>query len=88
VEAQGRTARCKRCGNKFPVPRRESLEDTILTWLTAPEDDEEEAVAPPRVISMPKEPVSDDATKRARGLIRRKSSEAPTDQEDKTAKAK
>lgn len=73
--AQGRVARCKRCGKKFEVPREESLEDTILTWLSVPEDEEEEA-AQPRVISMPKEPTSDDASKKARGPIRMKSDTA------------
>ena len=53
VEAQGRRARCKRCGKKFEVPREKNLEDTILSWLAAPEEEEEEELAQPRVISMP-----------------------------------
>jgi len=77
VEAQGRTARCKRCGEKFEVPREESLEDSVLTWLTAPsEDDEDEAPAQPKVISMPTEPEADgaaEAARKARGPIRMKS---------------
>lgn len=72
IEAQGRSARCKRCGKGFQVPRQENLEDTILTWLSAPAEEEEE-VAQPRVISMPTEHVDDDGVaKRARGPIRMK----------------
>lgn len=74
VEAQGRTARCKRCGEKFTIPRAQSLEDSILTWLTMPEEDEaQEAVPAPRVISMPAKPEGEtaDAAKR-RGPIRLK----------------
>lgn len=74
VEAQGRSARCKRCGEKFDIPREQSLEDSILTWLTSPEDQETEEVAPakPRIISMP---VSDPneasvAGRKFRGQIR------------------
>jgi hypothetical protein len=77
VEAQGRTARCKRCGKGFQVPRQESLEDTILSWLSAPAEEEEEEVAKPRVISMPNEAQPDDGVlKRARGPIRMKSDTA------------
>lgn len=55
VEAQGRSARCKRCGKRFEIPREQSLEDSVLTWLMAPEDEEvdEETPAQPRVINMP-----------------------------------
>jgi DNA-directed RNA polymerase subunit RPC12/RpoP len=78
AEAQGRTARCKRCGEKFAVPREQSLEDSILTWLSAPEE-AEEAAPPPRIISMPGADAdnSNDGTvagKRVRGTIRLKSS--------------
>ena len=77
IEAQGRTARCKRCGEKFAVPRQDSLEDSVLTWLTVPTEDEvDEAPAPPKVISMPTEPVDQaatDALRKARGPIRMKS---------------
>lgn len=55
IEYQGRTARCKKCGNKFQVPEAElSLEDSVLTWLTSPaEDDVDEAVPEkPRIINM------------------------------------
>ena len=76
VEAQGRRARCKRCGKKFEVPREKNLEDTILSWLAAPEEEEEEELAQPRVISMPDEPVDDEVAKRARGPIRMKSDAA------------
>lgn len=80
VEAQGRTARCKRCGKGFQIPQpQQSLEDTILAWLASPENEEEE-VAKPRVISMPDEPTADDATgKRVRGPIRMKSDTASAD---------
>ncbi len=63
VEAQGRTARCKRCGEKFEIPRAESLEDSILTWLTSPEEAETEGGTPaqPRVISMPAHAQASDA---------------------------
>jgi hypothetical protein len=83
IEAQGRTARCKRCGEKFDVPREESLEDTILSWL-APEDEDVE-IAPPRVISMPRDPVDPDLAKRKKGPIRIKDE---ADAEAKAAKAK
>jgi DNA-directed RNA polymerase subunit RPC12/RpoP len=78
VEAQGRTARCKRCGKSFQVPRQMNLEDTIQSWLAGPADEEEEEVAQPRVISMPDEPVSDEAAKKIRGPIRMKSDTAST----------
>ena len=57
AEAQGRTARCKRCGESFKIPRTQSLEDSVITWLTAPEEDEASETTParPRVISMPTE---------------------------------
>jgi DNA-directed RNA polymerase subunit RPC12/RpoP len=76
VEAQGRTARCKRCGGKFEVPREQSLEDSILTWLTAPDEDEvEEAPAKPRIISMNTGDANEEsmAGRRMRGTIRMKS---------------
>ncbi len=81
-ESQGRVARCKRCGEKFEVPRLEqSLEDTIMTWLSSPEDEDTE-VARPRVINM--SPTSDaDAAKRARGPIRMKGPEAEEEAEAK-----
>lgn len=88
VEAQGRTARCKRCGDKFEVPRQESsLEDTILSWLTPPDEDEAE-VAQPRVISMPRELADPDATKRASGPIRLKEGADADAKEPRAAKAK
>ena len=85
IEAQGRTARCKRCGDKFQVPRVQSLEDTILSWLMEPE--EEEAPPPPKVITMPKEEVDPEAAKRLRGPIRLKG-ENPPETDAKTAKTK
>ena len=75
VEAQGRTARCKRCGEKFNVPREQTLEDSILTWLSNPAEDEaDEAPAQPRVISMPAADSNDGsvAGRRVRGTIRMK----------------
>lgn len=75
IEAQGRTARCKRCGKGFQVPREQTLEDTILTWLATPEEEEEEAVQP-RIISMPDEAASDETAKKIRGPIRMKSDTA------------
>ncbi|NLG42660.1 MAG: hypothetical protein GX547_05405 [Phycisphaerae bacterium] len=88
IEAQGRTARCKRCGEKFEVPRQESsLEDTILSWLTPPEEEEAD-VAKPRVISMPREPVDPEVSKRARGPIRLKEESEPDAKQAGTAKAR
>lgn len=74
IEAQGRAARCKRCGERFEVPREQSLEDSILAWLTAPVDEEDEAPAQPKVISMPSASAgeSQDAEQKRRGLIRMK----------------
>lgn len=74
VEAQGRAARCKRCGEKFEVPHLQSLEDNILTWLTGPAEDEE-APPQPRIISMPaaENPNEESvAGRRLRGTIRLK----------------
>ena len=83
VEAQGRTARCKRCGEKFEVPQQLSLEDSILTWLTAPNEEDADEVVPnkPRIISMPQaDPNEATATgKRVRGTIRMKS-DAPKEE--------
>lgn len=75
VEAQGRTARCKRCGERFEIPREQSLEDSILSWLMPPEEQEDDvAPAKPRVITMPNEPEAEGtgAGKRIRGTIRMK----------------
>ncbi len=82
VEAQGRTARCKRCGAKFEVPRAQTLEDSVLTWLSAPEEEELEESAPaPRVISMPTDerPEAADAARKMRGPIRMKGGSASKD---------
>ncbi|MBU0637834.1 MAG: hypothetical protein KKB50_03140 [Planctomycetes bacterium] len=76
VEAQGRSARCKKCGEKFKVPRAESLEDSVLSWLADPEAEQEESAARPRVISMGAgdvPAVEGTAPKRGRGPIRMKS---------------
>lgn len=82
AEAQGRTARCKRCGEKFQIPAEKSLEDTILTWLNAPGEEETEEVAParPRVINMPgSDNAGDTETTKVRSAIRMKSN-APKEQ--------
>jgi len=80
VEAQGRFARCKKCGEKFQVPRAETLEDTVLSWLNEA-DPEEETVAQPRVISMPKETTGPQAARKARGPIRLKAETASSEQD-------
>jgi DNA-directed RNA polymerase subunit RPC12/RpoP len=75
IEAQGRTARCKRCGEKFAVPRQQSLEDSILTWLTSPDEEETAEATPsqPKIISMPTDPNEQSvAGRRFRGTIRMK----------------
>jgi len=83
LEAQGRTARCKRCGDKFQIPRQQSLEDSILAWLTEPDEEESEAAAPaqPRIISMPAADPNEEsvAGRKLRGTIRIK--EAPPKEE-------
>jgi PHP family Zn ribbon phosphoesterase len=72
AEAQGRTAKCKKCGNKFRVPQQDSLEESILDWLSEPDADEE-TVAQPRIINMPAQATADaDAVKRTKGPIRKK----------------
>lgn len=80
VEAQGRFARCKKCGEKFQVPREEAIEDTVLSWLDE-SDPDEDTVAHPRVISMPKEMSDPEAAKKARGPIRLKAGTAPAEEE-------
>ncbi len=86
MEAQGRTARCKRCGEKFEVPRSQSLEDSILTWLSSPDEEEAEEAKPaqPRVISMQtgEQPAEADAANRKpRSTIRLKSAAPAPKQE-------
>ena len=83
VEFQGRRARCKKCGEKFEVPKKKTLEDSVLDWLSEAEEkerQEEEAVARPRVISIPKESASDSepgtTSSRRKGTIRMKSTSA------------
>lgn len=77
IEAQGRRAKCKKCGNPFSVPKKNDMEDSILSWLAEPEHEEEE-IARPRVINMPRaeEAIDDDVAKRIRGPIRIKSDTA------------
>ncbi len=78
AEAMGRSARCKRCGKTFHIPRREdSLEDTIMAWIGIEEQDDEKMIAPPKVISMPTEEQPDSGPgRKLRGPIRLKASEA------------
>jgi len=82
VEFQGRRARCKKCGEKFEVPKTKTLEDSVLDWLSEAEeqDEREEAVAKPRVISIPKDsapnPNSDGSSARRKGPIRMKTTPA------------
>lgn len=83
VEYQGRRARCKKCGEKFEVPRTKTLEDSVLDWLSEAEEQErkqEETVAQPRVINIPKESATDSevTTAKRKGPIRLKSSPAST----------
>ena len=78
LEAQGRSARCKQCSEKFEVPRQNGLEDSILSWLEEPEA-EEENVTQPRVISMPTSNGDPTAINRLRGTIRYKSNPGSTD---------
>ena len=85
VECQGRRARCKKCGEKFEVPRQEkTLEDSVLDWLAEAEEKEreleEEEVARPRVINIPKESAAEadsDSGLRRKGPIRLKSGSGP-----------
>ena len=84
AEFQGRSARCKKCGEKFKVPKKKTLEDSVLDWLSEDEEGEqEEAVAQPRVISIPKESATDSDAEvgaRRKGPIRMKSTPASTDE--------
>jgi transposase-like protein len=67
VEFQGRSARCKKCGEKFKVPQEKTLEDSVIDWLSeADEREREEAVAQPRVISIPKEAAGEAGTESRR----------------------
>ncbi len=82
MEFQGRKARCKKCGRKFEVPRVKSLEDSVLDWLNEADESEaqqEEAVAPPRIVNIPKKAAESDdpeAQARRQGPIRMKSTPA------------
>jgi hypothetical protein len=59
------------------VPRNQSLEDSILTWLSVPEEEEAEETTPakPRVISMPGADANEGTMvgRKPRGTIRIKS---------------
>jgi transcription elongation factor Elf1 len=86
IEFQGRRARCKKCGDKFEVPKNKTLEDSVLDWLSEAEEREqaqEEAIAQPRVISIPKESAADpdsDSSARRKGPIRMKSTSASSEE--------
>ncbi len=88
VEFQGRRARCKKCGEKFEVPRKKTLEDSVLDWLSEAEEkerEEEEVIAQPRVINIPKESASDsdsdsEGKPRRKGPIRMKSTPASAEE--------
>jgi PHP family Zn ribbon phosphoesterase len=81
IEFQGRRARCKKCGEKFEVPRTKTLEDSVLDWQAEEDAEKEEAVARPRVISIPKESASDSGSPaRRKGPIRLKSTSTPADE--------
>ncbi len=79
IESQGRKARCKKCGAIFEVPRLQSatVEDSILGWLDEPDSDDD-TVARPRVISMPKDAADPEAAKKIRGMIRIKQDSVET----------
>lgn len=55
TEFQGRRARCKKCGEKFEVPKlQRSLEDSVLDWLNEEETVDETPSDRPREINIPK----------------------------------
>jgi hypothetical protein len=57
------------------VPRQQTLEDSILTWLNAPDEAEPDdaTAAQPRIISMPAaDAAGESAGRRIRGTIRMK----------------
>ncbi len=71
VEFAGRTARCKKCGQRFEVPRpaAKTLEDSVLDWLTDEEDVDQQETLQPRVVNLPKQPSpagDDDSTPRSK----------------------
>jgi hypothetical protein len=71
AEFAGRTARCKKCGEKFDVPKGEkSLEDSVLDWLSDA-DETEEVIEQPRVINIPKDAAAAEGS-RKKGVIRMK----------------
>lgn len=86
AEFQGRRARCKKCGEKFEVPKTKTLEDSVLDWLSEAEEKDEteqEAVSKPRVISIPKESAAPDeegSSARRKGPIRMKSTPASAEE--------
>ena len=81
VEFQGRSAKCKKCGEKFQVPKEKTLEDSVLDWLAEAEADEskqEEAIAQPRVVNIPKG--EGGSSGRKRGVIRMKETEEASEE--------
>lgn len=75
IEAQGRKARCKKCGEHFSVPRAGDMEDSILAWLSEP-DHEEDVVDQPRVINMNVDAADADSLRKAKGPIRMKATDS------------
>ncbi len=76
VEYQGRHARCKKCGDKFEVPKGEKkLEDSVLDWLNDSDAEAPESTLDqPRVITMKRDAAesADGSSRRSRGPIRLK----------------
>lgn len=71
AEYAGRSARCKKCGEKFAVPKSQTVEDSVLDWLRDPDEDEASTVDQPRVITMSKGTADDsDAARKLTGPIR------------------
>lgn len=80
AELAGRSARCKKCGEKFEIPKTKTVEDSVLDWLKDPEDDEAASpVDQPRIITMSKGNSDDSeaARKISGGPIRMKSGGTP-----------
>ena len=71
LEFQGRTARCKKCGVKFEVPKDRSVEDSVLDWLSDGTSEEADTVSQPKIVTMPKEDGSGGKPKSG-GIIRMK----------------
>jgi len=72
LEFQGRTARCKKCGVKFEVPKDRSVEDSVLDWLSDGTAEEADTVTQPKIVTMPKEDGSTGGKPKSGGIIRMK----------------